>query len=66
MISLVVNRLTNWILCVIFVLTLTIIYLPILVMITFSFNSGRYQTLPFREFTTYWYARDANAKIENR
>ena len=57
MTSLVVNRLTNWILCVIFVLILTIVYLPILVMIIFSFNSGRYQTLPFREFTTYWYAR---------
>ena len=33
------------------------IYTPIIVMIIFSFNSGRYQTLPFREFTTDWYAR---------
>ena len=33
------------------------IYTPIFVMVIFSFNSGRYQTLPFREFTTDWYAR---------
>ena len=57
MISLVVNRLTYWALCLIFVFTVVIIYLPILVMIVFSFNSGRYQTLPFREFTTFWYVR---------
>lgn len=36
-----------------------VIYLPLLVMILFSFNSGRYQTLPFREPTIAWYARAA-------
>ena len=34
-----------------------IIYLPILVMIVFSFNTGRYQVMPFRSFTWDWYAR---------
>ena len=34
-----------------------IIYLPIIVMIVFSFNSGRYQVMPFREFTWEWYGR---------
>ena len=34
-----------------------VIYLPILVMIVFSFNSGRYQVMPFREFTWQWYER---------
>ena len=34
-----------------------IIYLPILVMIVFSFNTGRYQVMPFREFTWEWYGR---------
>ncbi len=36
-----------------------LIYLPILVMAVFSFSSGRFQTLPFREATTDWYARIA-------
>lgn len=40
-----------------FAVTAVIIYLPLLVMVLFSFNSGRYQTLPFREPTTEWYAR---------
>ena len=35
----------------------TIIYLPILVMVVFSFNSGRYQVMPFRQFTWQWYER---------
>jgi spermidine/putrescine transport system permease protein len=34
-----------------------IVYLPILVMAVFSFNSGRFQTLPFRGLTIGWYAR---------
>lgn len=34
-----------------------IIYLPIIVMIAFSFNSGRYQVMPFRQFTWEWYGR---------
>ena len=34
-----------------------VIYLPILVMIVFSFNRGRYQVMPFREFTWQWYDR---------
>lgn len=34
-----------------------VIYLPILVMIAFSFNTGRYQVMPFREFTWEWYGR---------
>lgn len=34
-----------------------VIYLPIVVMAVFSFNSGRYQTLPFREPTLDWYVQ---------
>jgi len=34
-----------------------IIYLPIMVMVVFSFNSGRYQVMPFRNFTLHWYER---------
>lgn len=37
--------------------TALIIYLPIIVMIVFSFNSGRYQVMPFRQFTWEWYGR---------
>ncbi len=33
------------------------IYLPIIVMAVFSFNSGRYQVMPFREFTLVWFER---------
>ena len=33
------------------------IYLPIIVMAVFSFNSGRYQVMPFREFTLVWFGR---------
>lgn len=40
-----------------FALAVAVIYLPIIVMIVFSFNSSRYQTLPFREPTTKWYAQ---------
>jgi spermidine/putrescine transport system permease protein len=42
-----------------FALALGVIYLPLLVMMVFSFNSGRYQTLPFREPTLQWYLRIA-------
>lgn len=41
----------------IFGLAAVVIYLPITVMIVFSFNSGRYQTLPFREPTLQWYVQ---------
>ena len=34
-----------------------LIYLPILVMIIFSFNSSKYQIMPFRNFTTEWYQK---------
>ena len=33
------------------------IYLPIVVMAVFAFNSGRYQVMPFREFTLVWFGR---------
>lgn len=51
------NRPIQLVLGGLFTLTVVIIYLPIVVMVVFSFNSGRYQTLPFRDFTTAWYAR---------
>ena len=39
-----------------FGLVAVVIYTPMIVMVVFSFNSGKYQTLPFRKFTTSWYA----------
>lgn len=42
-----------------FGLALVVVYLPLAVMMLFSFNSGRYQTLPFREPTLQWYVRMA-------
>jgi spermidine/putrescine transport system permease protein len=42
-----------------FGVALAVVYLPIAVMALFSFNSGRYQTLPFREPTLQWYLRMA-------
>ncbi len=45
-----------------FAASVAIIYLPLGTMLLFSFNSGRYQVMPFREFTLSWYAalaRDA-------
>lgn len=33
------------------------IYLPIAVMAVFSVNSGRFQVMPFREFTLVWFGR---------
>ena len=41
----------------IFVIATVVIYLPIVVMFVFSFNSGRYQVMPFRNFTLQWYER---------
>ncbi len=52
-----VNKTSHWLLRLLFFSTLTVIYLPIIVMIVFSFNSGKYQTLPFREPTFEWYAQ---------
>ena len=49
--GLIVNKFMLLILTAFFCLSLIVIYLPILVMIVFSFNSGKYQTLPFREPT---------------
>ena len=40
---------------VFYAIVISIIYLPILVMAIFSFNSGKYQTMPFREATVAWY-----------
>lgn len=41
----------------VFTAAVAIIYLPIAVMFVFSFNSGRYQVMPFRDFTLQWYGR---------
>lgn len=42
---------------VVFTFAAITIYAPIMVMAVFSFNSGRYQTLPFREPTLDWYVQ---------
>lgn len=57
MIGLTASRAARWGLGLLFGLAVVVVYLPILVMVVFSFNSGRYQTLPFRDFTTDWYLR---------
>jgi spermidine/putrescine transport system permease protein len=44
----------------VFVLSAFVIYLPLMVMMLFSVNSGRFQTLPFREPTLQWYLRIAS------
>jgi len=41
----------------VFSAAVAIIYLPIAVMFVFSFNSGRYQVMPFRDGTLQWYQR---------
>ncbi len=46
----------NW-LGLLFLAVTATIYLPIVVMAVFSFNSGRYQVMPFREFTLAWFGR---------
>ena len=53
--NLIVSKFMFLILTAFFCVSLIIIYLPIIVMIVFSFNSGKYQTLPFREPTFEWY-----------
>ena len=49
--------LLNNFLYILFATIVSLIYLPILVMIVFSFNSSKYQIMPFRNFTTTWYQR---------
>ena len=53
--NLIVSKRMSVDLTAFFCIALLVIYLPILVMIIFSFNSGKYQTLPFREPTFEWY-----------
>lgn len=36
---------------------LGVLYLPLLMMVVFSFNSGRFQVLPFKALTWQWYQR---------
>ena len=50
----------NNLLYILFFSIIFIIYLPIIVMIIFSFNSSKYQIMPFRDFTTEWYYRVIN------
>ena len=50
----------NNLLYILFFFIIFIIYLPIIVMIIFSFNSSKYQIMPFRDFTTEWYYRVIN------
>jgi len=40
-----------------FWLVAAVIYLPIIVMMIFSFNASKFQTMPFRRFTLDWYER---------
>jgi spermidine/putrescine transport system permease protein len=47
----------NRLLALLFWTTAAVIYLPIGVMIVFSFSSARFQVLPFRDPTLEWYAR---------
>jgi spermidine/putrescine transport system permease protein len=53
--NLIVSKFMFSLLTAVFCVALIVIYLPIIVMIVFSFNSGKYQTLPFREPTFEWY-----------
>lgn len=55
--SLVTTRAARGLLGLFFGLLIICVYLPLATMFVFSFNSGRYQTLPFREFTFDWYVR---------
>ena len=54
------NSLLNNFLYLLFFLIVFIIYLPIFVMIAFSFNSSKYQIMPLRSLTTDWYYRVFN------
>ena len=47
----------NGLFALVFGVAVTAIYLPIIVMAVFSFNSGRFQVMPFRDFTLDWYVR---------
>ncbi len=55
--SLIAPRPLRMGLALVFDLAALAIYMPIVVMAVFSVNSGRYQTLPFREPTLEWYAQ---------
>lgn len=55
--ELIAPRPLRLVLALCFAFATAIIYLPIAVMAVFSFNSGRYQTLPFREPTLNWYVQ---------
>ena len=52
-----VGRTHRWLFGGFFWIAASIIYAPIIVMIVFSFNSSRFQVMPFRKFTTDWYGR---------
>ena len=54
------NSILNNFLYFLFISVVFVIYLPIIVMIIFSFNSSKYQIMPFRNFTTEWYHRVLN------
>tara|TARA_Y100000996_G_scaffold323129_1_gene259201 strand:- start:52 stop:831 length:780 start_codon:yes stop_codon:yes gene_type:complete len=54
------NSILNNFLYFLFFSVVFVIYLPIIVMIIFSFNSSKYQIMPFRNFTTEWYNRVLN------
>ena len=54
------NSILNNFLYFLFFSVVFVIYLPIIVMIIFSFNSSKYQIMPFRNFTTEWYQRVLN------
>ncbi len=54
------NSILNNFLYFLFFSVVFVIYLPIIVMIIFSFNSSKYQIMPFRNFTTEWYHRVLN------
>ena len=54
------NSILNNFLYFLFFSVVFVIYLPIIVMIIFSFNSSKYQIMPFRNFTTEWYIRVLN------
>ncbi len=49
-------RSQSWI-ALLFGIVAAVMYLPVIVMAVFSFNSGRYQVMPFRDFTWEWYGR---------
>lgn len=58
--SLVLTRGARALLVLFFALMVIVVYMPLATMFVFSFNSGRFQTLPFRGFTFDWYVRAAS------